>query len=260
MKQIAALFFLGFFAAGCGTMDNDDSALTADARGKVTGTIAFRERIILRPGTVVDVRLLQTSPADAAATELAAQVIENPGAPPIPFVLEYDESAVDERLAYGVRATVTRGGRLLLTSDTTYPVLTRGAGNSVDLMLVAPATPPRTPDASLTNTYWKLVGIGDEPYTHETSNREPHIQFREQQGNMTGFTGCNNITGPYSVDGDKLDLGEIAVTMKACIEGMDVEQRMLAALRGVNRYEISGNTLRLLEGDAAALEFEAVYL
>ena len=58
------------------------------ARAPVAGTLMCRERIILRPGTVVEVSLLDTSRADAPATEIARQVIENPEPPPIPFVAE----------------------------------------------------------------------------------------------------------------------------------------------------------------------------
>jgi putative lipoprotein len=241
-------------------MNKDDTEPSAGDRSQVTGTISFRERIMLRPGTTVTVRLLDTSRADVAATELATQTIENPDSPPIPFLLEYDPSVIDERHSYSVRATVTRGGRLLLTTDTHYPVLTRGAGNSVDLMVVAPAASPRKPDAPLTNTYWKLVGIGNEPYRHNTNNREPRLRFGREEGALSGFTGCNNISGGYVVDGDRLDLSEIAVTQKACVEGMDVERRFLQALRQVNRFEISGDSLRLLQDDSLALEFEAVYL
>jgi len=59
------------------------------APAKVTGTLMFRDRIILRPGTIVEVSLSDTSRADAPATELAGQVIENPEPPPIRFALEY---------------------------------------------------------------------------------------------------------------------------------------------------------------------------
>jgi len=59
------------------------------APAQVTGTLKFRERIILRPGTVVEVSLPETSRVDAPATEFVRQVIENPEPPPIPFVLEY---------------------------------------------------------------------------------------------------------------------------------------------------------------------------
>lgn len=218
---------------------------------------------MLRPGTVVEVSLMDTSRADAPATVLARQVIENPGAPPIPFVLEYDASVIDERASYGVRAVVQRDERLLMTTDTHYPVLTRGAGNSVELMLVTTATPPsENPqvDAPLRNTYWKLVSITGKSYQHASSNREPRIQFRLDGDRLSGFTGCNDFTGTYSVDGNQLALGEVAVTERACLEGMDIEQRYLRALGTVDAWRISGDGLELLEGDSPRLGFMAVYL
>jgi len=127
---------------------------------------------------------------------------------------------------------------------------------------VAPPAESSRPDATLKNTYWKLVSIDGEPYEHNSSNREPRLQFRLDEDRLTGFTGCNDFTGAYSVDGDSnsLELVEIAVTMKACIEGMAIEQRYLQALRGVDGYRISGDTLELREGDTPRLGFEAVYL
>ena len=254
------LFGLVFITMGCMPANQGDPEVSMDTPARITGELTFRERIILRPGTVVEVSLLDTSRADASATELAKQVIENPGAPPIPFSLEFDENAIDERLSYAVRAVVKRGDRLLLTTDSHYPVLTRGAGRSVDIMLVAPASGPSPKaDATLRNTYWKLVSIRGEPYDHATANREPYIQFKLDGERMVGFTGCNQFTGSYRVDGDRLELGEIAVTRKACLEGMDVEQQYMQALRTIDAYRISGESLALLEAGTQALGFEAVY-
>jgi heat shock protein HslJ len=127
----------------------------------------------------------------------------------------------------------------------------------------APAAPPSENsrvDATLKNTYWKLVSIAGEPYVHASPNREPRIQFRHGEDRLTGFTGCNDFTGSYSVDGDRLQLGEIAVTQKACLEGMAIERRYLLALRTVDAYRISGDSLELLEGKSPRLGFRAVYL
>jgi putative lipoprotein len=96
----------------------------------------YRERIALPPGAVAEVWLLDTSLADAPAVEIAYQKIEGPGNPPIPFALDYDASKIEERMQYGVRATIRHDGRLLFTSDTHYPVLTRGAGNTAEVMLI----------------------------------------------------------------------------------------------------------------------------
>jgi putative lipoprotein len=80
--------------------------------------------------------LLDTSLADAPAVEIAYQRIEDPGTPPIPFTLDYDPREINERMQYGVRATIRHTGQLLFTSDTHYPVLTRGAGNKAEVMLI----------------------------------------------------------------------------------------------------------------------------
>lgn len=103
---------------------------------QVTGTLMYRERIALPPGAVAEVWLLDTSLADAPAKEIAYQRIAAPGSPPIPFALEYDPQQVRQGMQYTVRATIRQGEQLLFTSDTHYPVLTRGAANTADIMLI----------------------------------------------------------------------------------------------------------------------------
>ena len=114
------------------TAGEEVSANTA----QVTGTLMYRERIFLPPGVVAEVWLLDTSLADAPAVEIAHQKIPDPGTPPIPFVLKYDTSKIHEGMQYSVRATIRHADRLLFTSDTHYPVLTRGAGNTADVLLI----------------------------------------------------------------------------------------------------------------------------
>ena len=109
---------------------------TAANVSQVTGTLMYRERMALPPDAVAEVWLLDTSLADARAEEIAYQRIESPGNPPIPFVLEYDAQQIREGMQYSVRATIRHADRLLFTSDTHYPVLTRGAGNTADLVLI----------------------------------------------------------------------------------------------------------------------------
>ena len=109
---------------------------TAASLSQVTGTLMYRERIALPPGAVAEVWLLDASLADAPAVEMAYQKIQDPGSPPIPFALEYDPQQIREGMQYTVRATIKHADRLLFTSDTHYPVLTRGAGNTAEVMLI----------------------------------------------------------------------------------------------------------------------------
>lgn len=228
---------------------------------QVTGTLSYRERLLLRPGAVAEVSLLDVSRADAPARTIARQLIDDPSAPPIPFVLKYDPAEIDQRMSYAVRAVIRQEDRLLFTTDTMYPVITRGAGNTVDLLLkrVGGPGPETKPDASLTNTYWKLVSVGGEMYRHVGANREPHLKLLERDNAVTGFGGCNGYSGRIELADGMLRFSDLAVTQRACLEGMEIESRFLAALREANRYAIRGDTLRLLRDDEDVLGFEAVY-
>ena len=140
MKHEAVLLAALIGMAACGSDSSNHPAATGDDTAgrteQVTGTLMYRERIALPPGSVAEVWLLDTSLADVPAVEIAYQEIEDPGNPPIPFVLDYDPLKIQEGMQYGVRATIRHDGQLLFTSDTHYPVLTRGAGNTADLMLI----------------------------------------------------------------------------------------------------------------------------
>lgn len=133
MDRAAILGCALLFALACGNGEEDPASVRATAQ--VTGTIAYRERVLLKPDSVVEVRLLDTSKADAPAVELAHQRITEPGRPPVPFALAYDPDEIEERRSYSVRATISRGDQMLFTTDRDYPVLTRGAGNTADLIL-----------------------------------------------------------------------------------------------------------------------------
>ena len=93
----------------------------------VTGTVSKLDRMALPPSAVVTVELQDTSLADAPATVLSTDVIELDGNQlPVPYSLEYNPDDIDERNPYLVRAKIEDGGQLLYTTDTAYPVITRG--------------------------------------------------------------------------------------------------------------------------------------
>jgi putative lipoprotein len=230
-----------------------------DGIERVTGNLYWRERLVLRPGAVAEVSLIDVSRADAPARTIADQTIEDVSVPPVPFALEFDSASIDERMSYAVRAVIRHEGRLLFTTDTHNPVLTRGAGSTVDLMLKKVAGRDIKPDASLTNTYWKLVAIGNEVYRHDSANREPFLKYSASDNAVAGFTGCNRFTGGFETNGNMLRIGNLAVTQRACIEGMEVEAGFLKALGKANRYDIQGDTMQMLADDEVLLGFEAIY-
>ncbi len=112
------------------------------AGAKITGTAAYRERIALLPGALFEATLEDVARPDTKATVLGTARVENVGVIPIKFEIPYDPKAIDPSHAYAVRGRIVVNGKLAYTTDTVYPVLTRGAGAAVDLLLVSARSGP----------------------------------------------------------------------------------------------------------------------
>jgi putative lipoprotein len=116
--------------------------------GIVTGTVNYRHRMPLPPDAVVDVSMQDTTLADAPARIVGQTTIPTRGAQvPIPFRIDYDPAGIDPSHRYVVRATITVDGRMLFTSPTAYPVLTRGAGSeaAIEVYMIMPAGNAKNP-------------------------------------------------------------------------------------------------------------------
>ena len=108
----------------------------AMADGLVTGTASFRERIAPPPEAAFEAVIEDVSRADAPSIVIGRTVVANAGTPPYDFSIEYDPAEIDERHTYSVRTRLVDGERLLFTSDTMHPVITRGAPLVVDVRMV----------------------------------------------------------------------------------------------------------------------------
>jgi uncharacterized lipoprotein YbaY/heat shock protein HslJ len=108
----------------------------AAAAQTVEGTATYRERIAPPPDARLEVVLLDVSRMGASALELGRAEIEDAGAPPYAFEIGYDPAAIDSAGSYAVRATLRAGGRMLFTTDTHVPILTRGAPDRAEIVMV----------------------------------------------------------------------------------------------------------------------------
>ena len=72
-----------------------------------------------------------------------------------------------------------------------------------------------------------------------------------------GSTGCNRFTASYTVDGDAMEIGEIASTRMACPPPADaIERAYLAALGRVAAWHLDGSELVLADDDNELLRYE----
>ena len=110
----------------------------------------------------------------------------------------------------------------------------------------------------LQETYWKLTRLADKPVTVADKQREPSLILHTNQKRVTGFGGCNDLTGTYTLQGNEVTFGRLAATRKACLQGMDYEGLFFKALEQVRTWKISGEHLELYDvGGNMVARFEA---
>lgn len=125
---------LALAVVACSTAPDEEVGSTATVQ--ITAT--YRERILLPPGHVLTVRVEDVSLADAPARVLAEvrQPLEGRG-PPYEVDLVVPADRMDPRHTYAARAEIRdAAGALRFTTDTRHSVLTQGAPNRADIVMV----------------------------------------------------------------------------------------------------------------------------
>src|SRR6056297_560224 len=63
-------------------------------------------------------------------------------------------------------------------------------------------------EASLPSTYWRIVALAGEPIPPVQNRREPHLILRLPDNRYRATVGCNQLTGSYSVNGERISFRE----------------------------------------------------
>jgi heat shock protein HslJ len=95
---------------------------------------------------------------------------------------------------------------------------------------------------------WTVVSVlYDDAIRSALADSEPTADF-SADGTLRGTTGCNDFHGPYALQGEKLDIGPLTATEKACPtkEASEQEAGYLSALESAVRIEQAGPQLTLL--------------
>lgn len=96
---------------------------------------------------------------------------------------------------------------------------------------------------------WTLVSGVDAP-----DDAVPTLTLEE--GNASGFGGCNTFRGGYELDGDSISIGPLAGTLMACeVQKMAVEGAYMPALEVADAWAIDGDELVLSSGGEETLRF-----
>lgn len=130
MPRAVAIVLATLFLAAC------TSRGAQPGSAHVTGTVTYRERIVLPPTATIRVQVVDVSRADAPAILLGEQLIRANGKQvPFAFEIPYESARIEANHTYAVQARIDADGRLWFVSDTRYPVITRSAPTHVDMVL-----------------------------------------------------------------------------------------------------------------------------
>ncbi|MGR3636275.1 MAG: YbaY family lipoprotein [Shimia sp.] len=210
-------------------------AATAEIRD-LSGSVSYRERIALPEGASVEVSLQDISLADAPSVELARIVLRPEGNVPVTYRMSYDDAMVHDAHSYAVQAKIVVDGDMLWRTTSVFPALTRGAPETVDVMLEKTAMPAAEdmPEV-LTLSEWLVVVVGGKELQSE---RVPQMRF-EADGRVSGSSGCNRFTGSVDLSGGGFAFGPLASTRMACPGALsEQETQFFAALERVAGYDL----------------------
>lgn len=99
---------------------------------------------------------------------------------------------------------------------------------------------------------WTLVRVGELVAT--PGERPAFLEFSmSTEARVSGSSGCNRLTGSFSLAGESLRFLPLAGTRMLCPDGMALEQAFLDALAATRAQRISAGRLQLLDARGAVL-------
>ena len=119
------------------------------------------------------------------------------------------------------------------------------------------------PQASLTDTYWRIDRLIGDDVRAQANRREPHlVLYGGAERRFRATVGCNRLVGRYEVAGDALTFEPGARTRMACPLSLDdLERTLLDVFSRTRAVRNEGQTLDLLDAKGTPLaHLAAVYL
>ncbi len=105
------------------------------------------------------------------------------------------------------------------------------------------------------NDIWVLQSLeGENISKSEFPNEFPRLEFYDSEKRITGFTGCNNLSGTYKTNNNEISFSPLMTTKMFC-QGVK-ENEFLQAMNGINKYKIENLKLYLYKDENLKLIFK----
>lgn len=118
-------------------------------------------------------------------------------------------------------------------------------------------------DDQIAGKHWKLIKLeGQDVEMVENQEREIFFTLNADDNTVSGFAGCNSITGEYELEeGNRIRFKNMGITMMICPDVDVNESELMEVFELTDNYTINNDTLSLNVGRRAPLAvFEAVYM
>jgi heat shock protein HslJ len=128
------------------------------------------------------------------------------------------------------------GDTLTITNNDNVLVLTRGAFSA------------QTPESAPLIGAWMLTSYGSrESLSSALADVKAGVTF-DEDGTVSGTSGCNEFGGNYTVDGNEIAFENISSTLMLCDTPiMGQEEAMYQVLSEKTAFQIEGNTLTIMK-------------
>jgi uncharacterized lipoprotein YbaY len=109
------------------------AALTSPALAEdiITGSALYREKIAMPGNAVFEAELVER----LSGSVIASMRRENAGNPPYRISIGYDPAKIEDKLGYGVRASIIVDGKAMFSTADMPDVITRGAPREVTIIM-----------------------------------------------------------------------------------------------------------------------------
>jgi len=96
---------------------------------------------------------------------------------------------------------------------------------------------------------WKLTAYGPASSpSPAVADTEAGLTF-EEDGTLTGHSGCNGLGGDYTVDGDQITFSQIISTLMACEDPIMTQESTFHQVMADANFKIEGNMLTITKND-----------
>lgn len=103
--------------------------------------------------------------------------------------------------------------------------------------------------ASITGTKWALRSMNGTAIDLPEGAQTPWLQMTgENNDQVQGFGGCNQLMGSFTMDGEKIGFPGLGSTKMFCEKTSGLEKSFMEALRATDSYRMDGDQLVLLSG------------